>query len=214
MRGTVLDASVIAQRILAGAHGHVERGSYRRVHTAVEAAPLRVSSSLGELAGRARAVCIRTAIPIGPNRTGRRRGTRGRAGLAVASHAVQLYIAPVEKVLEGHVSYPVLSALAFVPAAAVAQKPAPAPEYLPATQSSHTEAPTAVRARFRACRALFPWNAEVALRGRLGRVQTRRARGATHVADAAVPTSLAGVAGRAVNVVVVLCVENLASIKF
>ena len=141
MRGTVLDASVIAQRILAGAHGHVERGSYRRVHTAVEAAPLRVSSSLGELAGRARAVCIRTAIPIGPNRTGRRRGTRGRAGLAVASHAVQLYIAPVEKVLEGHVSYPVLSALAFVPAAAVAQKPAPAPEYLPATQSSHTEAP-------------------------------------------------------------------------
>ena len=41
------------------------------------------------------------------------------------TQAEQELVAPVEKVLEGHVSTPVLSALTFVPAAFVRQKPEP-----------------------------------------------------------------------------------------
>jgi len=44
------------------------------------------------------------------------------------TQAVQELVAPVEKVLEGHVSMPVLSELAFVPATFVEQNAAPAAE--------------------------------------------------------------------------------------
>jgi len=47
------------------------------------------------------------------------------------SHGVHESVAPVEKVLEGHVSMPVLSALAFVPAPFVEQNAEPAEEKLP-----------------------------------------------------------------------------------
>ena len=47
------------------------------------------------------------------------------------SQTVQESAAPVEKVLEGHASIPVLSALAFVPAPFVEQNAAPEEEKLP-----------------------------------------------------------------------------------
>ena len=60
------------------------------------------------------------------------------------THAVQELVAPVEKVLEGHVSMPVLLALAFVPAPFVEQNAAPEEEKLPGSgQSSQSDSEVA-----------------------------------------------------------------------